>query len=192
MLIHTMHIWAVHLFQCLYEAGQSNRPSGRRFNSHHVLHQQSLGHQLVQLLSMSSTLRDTSPVISLLCSLLVLQVFFLLDCPQLLLEATSNILCCMVGFAKHPWSRYFALNPEMRHRALQTGRIYVRQHPHNAHLTVDDLRDIVGREGEVLSNRVLHFACSLRGTRQYYFKQRSQLIALVDTLSTSCVLYKPF
>ena len=27
--------------------------------------------------------------------------------------------------------RYFALNTEMRHRALQTGRIYVRQNPHD-------------------------------------------------------------
>ena len=38
--------------------------------------------------------------------------------------------------------RYFALNTEMRHRALQTGRIYVRQNPHDGHLTVDELRDM--------------------------------------------------
>ena len=92
-------------------------------------------------------------------------------------------------FAKHPRFRYFALNTVMRHRALQTGKIYVRQHPHDAHLTVDDLRDMVGREGEALSNRVLHFASSLRGTRQYWFKQRSQLIALVDTLGLPTVFF---
>lgn len=39
-------------------------------------------------------------------------------------------------FAKHPCIRYFALNTEMRYRALQAGRIYVCQHPHNAHLTL--------------------------------------------------------
>ena len=92
-------------------------------------------------------------------------------------------------FAKHPQFRYFALNTEMRHRALQTGRIYVCQHPHDAHLTVDDLHDMVGREGEALSNRGLHLASSLCGTRQYWFKQRSQLIALVDTLGLPTVLF---
>ena len=37
-------------------------------------------------------------------------------------------------FARHPRFRYFALNTEMRWRALQAGRIYVRQHPHDAQL----------------------------------------------------------
>ena len=68
-------------------------------------------------------------------------------------------------FAKHPRFRYFALNTEMRHRALQTGRIYVRQNPHDDHLSIDELRDMIGREGEVFSNRVLHYASGLRGTR---------------------------
>ena len=39
---------------------------------------------------------------------------------------------------------------------------------------------MVGREGEAFSNRVVHYASSLRGTRQYWFKQRSWLIAKVD------------
>ncbi len=72
-------------------------------------------------------------------------------------------------FAKHPRFRFFALNTEMRWRALQTGRIYVRQHPGDAQLSVDELRDMVGREGESFSNRVLHYAASLRGTKQYWF-----------------------
>ena len=84
-------------------------------------------------------------------------------------------------FAKLTRFHYFALNTEMRRRALQTGRIYVRQHPHNARLTVEELRDMVCREGELFSSHVLHYATSLRGTRQYRFKQRSQLIAMVDT-----------
>lgn len=85
-------------------------------------------------------------------------------------------------FSKHPRFRFFALNSEMRWRALQTGRIYVRQHPNDAHLSVDELRDMVGREGQQFSNRVLHYAASLRGTRQYWFRQRSRLIAMVDAI----------
>ena len=40
-------------------------------------------------------------------------------------------------FAKHCRFRYFALNTEMRWRAIQTGRIYVRQNPSDYHLSVD-------------------------------------------------------
>ena len=92
-------------------------------------------------------------------------------------------------FARHPRFRYFALNTEMRWRALQAGRIYVRQHPHDAQLLVEELRDMVGREGEMFSNRVLHYATSLRGTRHYWFQQRSRLIAMVDTLGLPTVFF---
>ena len=47
-------------------------------------------------------------------------------------------------FARHPRFRYFALNTEMRWRALQTGRVYINKHPDDARLTLDDLRDMVG------------------------------------------------
>ena len=67
-------------------------------------------------------------------------------------------------FARHPQFCYFALNTEMWWRALQAGRIYVYQHPHDARLSVEELRDMVGCEGEAFSNRVLHYAVSLRGT----------------------------
>lgn len=59
-------------------------------------------------------------------------------------------------FAKHPRFRYFALNTEMRWRALQVRNIYVRQHMHDAQITVEELRDMVGSEGEAFSNWVLH------------------------------------
>ena len=48
-------------------------------------------------------------------------------------------------FAKHPRFRFFAFNTEMRWRALQTGRVYVKQHPGDAQLSLDELRDMVGR-----------------------------------------------
>ena len=60
-------------------------------------------------------------------------------------------------FAKHPRFRYFALNTEMRWRSLQMGRVYINQHPEDARLTLDDLRDMVGREGEFFTNRVMHY-----------------------------------
>ena len=92
-------------------------------------------------------------------------------------------------FARHPRFRYFALNTEMRWRALQAGRIYIRQHPHDSQLSVEELQDMIGREGEAFSNRVLHYSSSLRGTRQYWFKQRSRLIAMVDMLGLPTIFF---
>ena len=92
-------------------------------------------------------------------------------------------------FAKHSRFRYFALNTEMRWRALQTGRIFINQHPKDARLTLEELRDMVGREGEFFSNRVLHYAGSLHGNGQYWFKQRSRLISMVDALGLPTVFF---
>ena len=52
-------------------------------------------------------------------------------------------------FARHPRFRFFALNTEMRHRALQTGRVYVRQRPGCGQLSLDELRDMVGNSDAV-------------------------------------------
>ena len=68
-------------------------------------------------------------------------------------------------------------------RALRHSRSY------DAHLSVDELQEMIGHEGEVFSNRVLHYGTTLRGTRQYWFKQRSHLIAMVDTLGLPTVFF---
>ena len=67
------------------------------------------------------------------------------------------MLYCDQCLAKHLRFRYFALNTQMRHRALQTGRIYVRQNPHNGHLSVDELKEMVGQDNDTFSSRVFHF-----------------------------------
>ena len=92
-------------------------------------------------------------------------------------------------FAKHPRFRFFALNTEMRWRALQTGQVYIKQHPGDAQLSLNELRDMVGRQGDAFSKRVVHFASSLRGTKQYWFRQRSRLLSMVDTLGLPTIFF---
>ena len=48
---------------------------------------------------------------------------------------------------------------------------------------------MVGCEGEAFSNRVLHYAASLRGARHYWFKQQSRLIATADTLGLPTIFF---
>ena len=44
----------------------------------------------------------------------------------------------------------------MRWHALQTGRVYVKQRPGDAQLSLDELRDMVGREGQDLLQSCVH------------------------------------
>ena len=70
---------------------------------------------------------------------------------------------------------------ESQQTQKQTGRVYVKQHPGDSHLSLDELRDMVGRQGETFSNHVLHYASSLRGTKQYWYQQRSRLLSMMDS-----------
>ena len=92
-------------------------------------------------------------------------------------------------FAKHPRFRYCALNTEMRWRALQTGRIYVKQNVNDAQQSVKELKDMIGTERTSLASRVLHFGTSLHGTQQYWMRQRTRLTAMVDTLGMPTVFF---
>ena len=69
-------------------------------------------------------------------------------------------------FARHPHFRYFALNTEMRWRALQAGRIYVRQHPHDAQLSFFDCVSMV-----VIHQYILSLFCT--ETQRVYRHVRS-------------------
>ena len=55
------------------------------------------------------------------------------------------------------------------HLRLSNGQAKVR-YGHNALAMFCGVRDMVGNEGAAFSNRVLHFASSLRGTGPYWFK----------------------
>ena len=48
-------------------------------------------------------------------------------------------------------------------QALQAGQTYVQQHLLDAQLSVDELQNMVGYEGEVSSNQVLHYVSGLHG-----------------------------
>ena len=56
-------------------------------------------------------------------------------------------------------------------------------------ISIEELRDMVGREGESFSNCILHFAASLRGTQQYWLRQRSRLVAMVDNLGMPTIFF---
>jgi len=63
--------------------------------------------------------------------------------------------------------RYFALNSQMRWRALQEGQIYVKQNLNDDELTVSDIQEKIAAGDKYMSGRIIRFGEGLRGSRQY-------------------------
>ena len=77
--------------------------------------------------------------------------------PRPLAVTVGNyLLMYAVGrFSRHPRFRYFALNTEIRWRALQVGWICIRQHPHDAQLFIFDCVNMVVILSSLLQSQAL-------------------------------------
>ncbi len=65
-------------------------------------------------------------------------------------------------FAHHTRWRYFALNSQMRWRALQEGKIYVKQNLTDNQITVKDIQERIIQGDSNLADRIMRFSESLR------------------------------
>ena len=92
-------------------------------------------------------------------------------------------------FAQHPRFRYFALNTMMRWRALETGRVFVKQRIGENHLSVEEPKEMVNRGDTSFASRVMRFSSSLHGTRQYWCTQRLNLAAMQEALGMPTIFF---
>ncbi|RIB19266.1 hypothetical protein C2G38_2182332 [Gigaspora rosea] len=67
-------------------------------------------------------------------------------------------------FVYHTRWRYFALNIQMRWKALQEERAYVRQKLNDTQLTVSDIRNMIDEGDTHIADRIMQFEEGLRGT----------------------------
>ena len=87
-------------------------------------------------------------------------------------------------FAQNPRFVYFAYNTLLRHRVLATGRMYLRQHPESAGLTLEQVKQMPEAERRQLARSVVRFGGHLRGSQQYWSSQRQYLVSLIEQLGT--------
>ena len=96
-------------------------------------------------------------------------------------------------FTKHPRFRFFALNTEMRWRALQTGRVYVKQHPGDTQLSLDQQPIVLLLASTVCQNDYCNPRCAcaprvnkcsvvhfIRG-QSFYFHRYSKVMEFAAT-----------
>lgn len=82
-------------------------------------------------------------------------------------EYFSHLLKYKDGrFARHPRWRYFTLNSQMRWRALQEGKVYVKQNLNGEQYSIDDVQKMVESDGH-MADRIVRFGEGLHGTHQF-------------------------
>jgi ATP-dependent DNA helicase PIF1 len=107
-------------------------------------------------------------------------------------EYFSHLLKYKDGrFARHTRWRYFALNSQMRWRALQEGKVYVKQSLNGEQLTVEDVQEMVDSDSH-MADKVVRFGESLRGTRQFWNKRRFELTDMVKQLGSQGMIFFTF
>ncbi len=84
-------------------------------------------------------------------------------------------------FATHPRFPYWALNMKLRHQLLSQATVYLHQHPADAQLTTENLRDMVGRlSADHLMQRLHRYAAKVQGSNQYWFQRYNELCTLIE------------
>ena len=70
---------------------------------------------------------------------------------------------------------------KQRHQLITQSSVYLHHHPANAHLTIDDLRDMVGHlRAEQLMQRLQRYAAKVQGSSQYWYQRHQELRALLE------------
>ncbi len=67
-------------------------------------------------------------------------------------------------FARHTCWRYFALNSLMRWKALQEGRVYVKQNLNDEQLDVTDIQEMIADGDKQLADQIMRYGEGLCGT----------------------------
>ena len=84
-------------------------------------------------------------------------------------------------FASHPRFPYWALNMKQRHQLLSQANIYLCQHPADANMTMEELKEMVNSmSANQMVNRLQRYASKVQGTNQYWYQRLQELLSLID------------
>ncbi|CAB4032530.1 ATP-dependent DNA helicase PIF1 [Paramuricea clavata] len=84
-------------------------------------------------------------------------------------------------FASHPRFPYWALNMKQRHQRLSQANVYLRQHPADANMTMEKLKQMVNSmSANQMMNRLQRYVSKVQGTNQYWYQRLQELLALIE------------
>ena len=84
-------------------------------------------------------------------------------------------------FASHPRFPCWALNMKNRHQLLSQANDYLRQHPADANMTMEELNQMVNSMStNQMVNRLQRYVSKVQGTNQYWYQLLQELLALIE------------
>ena len=88
-------------------------------------------------------------------------------------------------FASHPRFSYWALNMIQRQRTLQQTGIFLKQNPGEAHLNIDELREMAeSNNSTTFMSKVSRYVANIAGTNAYWHRVKEDLKAIITNVGT--------
>ncbi len=93
-------------------------------------------------------------------------------------------------FANHPRFAYWAFNMIQRKRILQQSGIFLKQNPGEAHLTIDELREMAtSNNANLFMSKVSRYVGNIAGTNAYWNRVREELKAIITSVGAPTLFF---
>ncbi len=93
-------------------------------------------------------------------------------------------------FANHPRFSYWAFNMIQRKRILQQSGIFLKQNPGEAHLTIDELREMAtSNNANLFMSKVSRYVGNIAGTNAYWNRVREELKAIITSVGAPTLFF---
>ena len=93
-------------------------------------------------------------------------------------------------FANHPRFSYWAFNMIQRKRILQQSGIFLKQNPGEAHLTIDELREMASsNSANLFMSKVSRYVGNIAGTNAYWNRVREELKSIITTVGAPTLFF---
>ena len=93
-------------------------------------------------------------------------------------------------FATHPRFAYWNFNMLLRKRTLEQTGIFLKQNPGEAHLTIDELRDMAeNNSATVFMSKISRYIGNIARTNAYWYKVREDLKAIITNVGAPTVFF---
>ena len=83
-------------------------------------------------------------------------------------------------FAQHQYFKFITHNIIVRKITLERTKFIVNQKLGDKHLTVADLQEMLNRNDDSITKKILYFSASLRGSPQYWAQRSKELTSLIQ------------
>ena len=80
----------------------------------------------------------------------------------------------------------------MRWRALQEGKVYVKQKLSDEYLTITNIQERIDNENNHFADRIMRFGEGLRGSRQFWNARRGELSDMIRQIGSQGLVFFTF